>query len=241
MPDVWRLLRTFGAEPGFNMALDEALLLVGGPEPVLRFYTFEPAALSLGYFQRFADVPEALSAAAVVRRPTGGGAIHHENELTFSLALAAEHPLVRGDVRESYRRIHAALARGLAELGVAPHPRGAATLLSDRAQSGMCFQRSHPLDLAWNGRKGVGSAQRRTRERVLHHGSIKLGTSALDDTVAGLGPLVGGAAELADHLERSLARDLGIELVRDAPRAAELAHARDRAAHYTSEAFVRGR
>ncbi len=241
MPSAWRLLRTFGREPGFNMGLDEALLLVSGPLPVLRFYTWNPPALSLGFFQRFADVPETSRASVVVRRPTGGGAIHHANELTFSIAVAADHPLVRGEVRASYRRIHDAIAAALADLGVRARAKGECPLLSDRASSGMCFQRSHPLDLAWNERKGVGSAQRRTRERVLHHGSIKLGPSPLDDTVARLDRADTGPAELADHLELSFARQFGIDFVADEPSAAELTHALERAAHFRSEAFVRGR
>ncbi len=241
MAASWRLLHTFDAQPGFNMALDEALLLVSTEVPALRFYTWKPAALSLGYFQRFADVPEASRAPAVVRRLTGGGAIHHANELTFSIAASLQDPLYRGVVRESYARIHGAIAAGLEELGVRASLRESSSLASDRPRSGMCFQRSTALDLVWNARKGVGSAQRRTRSRVLHHGSIKLRPSALDTTVATLEQADLTPECLAPILARAFAECLDISFVVDEPRAAELAHARERSEHFASEEFVRGR
>jgi lipoate-protein ligase A len=164
----WRLITTWGAAPGFNMGLDEALLESAGSPPTLRFYTWHPATLSLGYFQRFDDVPAAAQARAVVRRITGGGAIHHVNELTFSITAPLEHRIYAGPVAESYERVHRAIARSLRELGAPAELRGAAPLDSDRSATGMCFHESTPLDLAWNARKGVGSAQRRKAGRVLH-------------------------------------------------------------------------
>ena len=105
--EPWRLLTTWDGEPGWNMALDEALLQGRAARPTLRLYTWRPAALSLGYFQRWSDVPAAAAAPAVVRRLTGGGAIHHDLELTFSIAAPADHPLYRGELANSYGRVHA--------------------------------------------------------------------------------------------------------------------------------------
>ncbi|MEO0650196.1 MAG: hypothetical protein AAFZ65_05920, partial [Planctomycetota bacterium] len=143
----------------------------------------------LGYFQRVADVPAAADRTPgldLVRRTTGGGAIHHARELTFSIAASLEHPLYAGPIANSYRRVHALIAEALAEFGVDATPRGEQPAASDRDGTGMCFHASHPLDLGWgeDWRKGVGSAQRRKHGRVLHHGSIKLAPDPLEPGVA---------------------------------------------------------
>ena len=164
--ETWRLVTTWGASPSTNMGLDEALLESEGASPTLRMYTWRPDTLSLGYFQRWADVPAARRAGAVVRRITGGGAIHHKNELTFSITASLEHPLYRGPLADSYRRVHEAVATALAEYGVEADLRGDRALTSDRDDTGMCFHHSTALDLVWDDRKGVGSAQRRKRARL---------------------------------------------------------------------------
>jgi lipoate-protein ligase A len=241
--EPWRLLLTWDGEPGWNMALDEALLGSADPRPTLRFYTWKPHALSLGYFQRFAELEPLAEDRVLVRRFSGGGAIHHADELTLSLAAPAGHALFRGEVRRSYERIHGLLAHAFADLGVQARLRGASELRSDRAESGMCFHRSTPIDLVWDGRKGVGSAQRRSSGRVLHHGSIKLGASALEDGVAELwthAPRLAPSA-LARALEATFERELGCAFSREEPGPAELEHAAARAPFFRSEAFVRRR
>jgi lipoate-protein ligase A len=240
--EPWRLLHTWDGEPGWNMALDEALL-AGSARPTLRFYTWEPQALSLGYFQRWSELGPLAGTATLVRRFSGGGAIHHADELTFSIAADQEHRLFKGEVRRSYERIHGILARAFAELGVRAAPRGPLELRSDRPASAMCFHRSTPLDLAWDGRKGVGSAQRRRGGRVLHHGSIKLGASALEPGVATLRAHAPGLepAGLALLLRSAFERELGCDLALETPGEAELELARARAAFYRSEPFVRRR
>jgi lipoate-protein ligase A len=180
------MITTWGAPPELNMGLDGALLESAEAPPTLRFYTWSPPALSLGYFQRFADIPAAERAPVVVRRITGGGAIHHANELTFSIAADADHALFCGRVAQSYERVHALICAALATLGCEAALRGDDPLLSDTPETGMCFHHSTPLDLAWGGRKGVGSAQRRRSGRILHHGSIKLSPSEHDTGVAEL-------------------------------------------------------
>ena len=242
--ETWRLLLTWDAPPGFNMALDEALLAGGDPRPVLRLYTWAPEAVSLGYFQRYDEVVAALAARAaelprLVRRLTGGGAIHHARELTFSIAIAASHPLYRGPVADSYARVHAALAAALLLHGAAAQPRAARALASDDPESPMCFHRSTPLDLAWGGRKGVGSAQRRTSGRVLHHGSIKLGASALEGGVAAVDAV--SAQALGRSLAEVFAGRFGLSFAEEAPSEEELLRARAREAHFSSPAFLRRR
>jgi len=225
------------------MALDEALLLHGGERPTLRFYTWSPDALSLGYFQRFEDVVEREHATCLVRRLTGGGAIHHARELTFSIAAPLDLPLYRGPVTDSYGRVHGALAQALARVGVSAHERGEDLLASDRETSGMCFHHSTAFDLAWDGAKGVGTAQRRTGGRVLHHGSIKLGRTELEGPIATLwdhAPEL-GIQELAGLVTEAFTRQFQADFEPGEPTEREQAHAAERAAHFTSTAFLRRR
>ncbi|MEX1025162.1 MAG: hypothetical protein WD226_08805 [Planctomycetota bacterium] len=219
------------------MARDEALLEHGGSSAVLRLYTWRPDALSLGYFQRFRDVPAAAGATSVVRRWTGGGAIHHADELTFAIAAPLEHALYAGPVVDSYRRVHALVIEALALVGVTARLRGdVAPLASDRAGSGMCFHASTPEDIVWDAAKGVGSAQRRRGGRVLHHGSIKLDTTALE------GPIATAKVDVA-RLETALLTVFGrrFRLVADELTPRERRHAADRAAFFRSDAFVHRR
>ena len=241
--ETWRLLHTWDGAPGFHMALDEAMLLLPRDRPSLRFYTWRPETLSLGYFQRVADVPGLRDAPAAVRRMTGGGAIYHANELTFSIAAPQDHPLYAGAVRASYERVHGLIATVLADLRVEAEPRGDRALASDRPVGGMCFEESTDVDLAWDGAKGVGSAQRRAKGRVVHHGSIKLGRSRLDANVAAIWDHAPGieAPELADRLVAGFRSELGIALEAGEATADELAHAAERADHFTPRAFVHRR
>ena len=245
--ETWRLLCTWDESPGVNMALDEALLF--GPEqrlptrPALRFYTWSPAALSLGYFQRVADIPACQDAQVLVRRLTGGGAIHHADELTFSIATDLSHPLYAGEVATSYARVHDALLETLGELGLEARRRGAESLASDREHTGMCFHHSSAMDVVWNGRKGIGSAQRRSKGRVLHHGSIKLGATDLEPGIAHLRESVPGldAVELALGIQRTFAKRFGWTFEDSQPTEAELKHCEERSCFFTSERFVHRR
>ncbi len=235
----WRLFHHWDGEPGFHMALDEALLLSQGAPPTLRFYTWKPDALSLGYFQRYEEVAPAARGLSMVRRLTGGGAIHHVHELTFSIACDQDHPLYRGEVRASYERVHGLLADVLAELGVEPHLRGDGKVHSDSPGSVMCFHESTDLDLCWNGAKGVGSAQRRTQGRVLHHGSIKLAGSDWETGVAELLPTAPGLTpqDLAQRIERRF-ESLGFALEDGELSTEEERRSRGRASFFGSQEFL---
>lgn len=241
--DRWRLITTYGAAPDFNMGLDRALLEADEAPPTLRLYTWSPAALSLGYFQRFDEVPRLGEARAIVRRITGGGAIHHANELTFSLCTALSHPLYQGPIADSYARVHRAIATALAHFGVSAELRGARPLASDREGTGMCFHHSTDLDLVWDERKGVGSAQRRTRGRVLHHGSIKIASSPLEGDIASLERYAPRLApeELAPHLLAAFHSDLGLATRPGAPEPEERVRARLLGLEQIAPAFVRRR
>jgi lipoate-protein ligase A len=241
--ETWRLITTWGADPAFNMGLDEALLESVESAPTVRFYSWRPDTLSLGYFQRFSDVLGVEKAGAVVRRITGGGAIHHVKELTFSIAAPLDHALYRGPIADSYARVHEAIRAALAEVGVPAEIRGARDLVSDRAGTGMCFHKSTAIDLVWGERKGVGSAQRRKSGRVLHHGSIKLGTSPLEGEIATAGEHSKGLTPetFAPILRRAFAERFGATLEAAIPTPDERTRAKHFGKRYVDPAFVRKR
>src|SRR5438094_5754355 len=120
----WRVVFDPAANGAWNMAVDEVLLdgvAAGSAPPTLRFYTWSPACLSLGYFQPFSVVNlEGCRGLGVdvVRRPTGGRAILHDRELTYSLALPASVLGRDAGILPSYRRLSVALQTGLQRLGV---------------------------------------------------------------------------------------------------------------------------
>jgi lipoate-protein ligase A len=173
----WRLIYDNPAFGAWNMAVDEAIMEsvgAGQSPPTLRLYAWEPACLSLGYGQRFTDVDVVrLNDLGwdIVRRPTGGRAILHTDELTYSLSLPAEHELAAGTVVESYQRISLALLSGLTDLGAAPR----ADQRAERVESGpVCFETPSHYEITVEGRKLVGSAQMRRKNAILQHGSLPL-------------------------------------------------------------------
>lgn len=242
-----RLVRHAALHPWLAMALDQAV----EPEPlILRFYRWEPAGLSLGYFQRAADFPEEMLRRhgwVLVRRVTGGAAICHAGDLTFSIVCRPEHPWFAGTVEQSYDRVHAAIARGLERLGVAAAPRGATSARSDSAQRGepVCFHAATRFDLVALGRKLVGSAQRRTRDRLLHHGSIPLAPNPLAREAACLEGVMHrqiGAAEVEAALVAGFEQEMGATFRESEISAAEQARAEDLVRRqFGTEEWNRGR
>jgi len=164
------------------MARDESLLTcVGrGQSPTtLRLYRWITPTVSLGYFQRFAELESLgppLDRLPVVRRTTGGGAILHDLELTYSFALPLGHVLLCAGPNVLYELAHDAVIECLKNYGVEAS-RGCE---SDGSGAGrgpfFCFARRHSLDVLVGNDKIAGSAQRRTQEGVLQHGSIILGS-----------------------------------------------------------------
>jgi lipoate-protein ligase A len=183
--------------PGaWNMAVDEMLLEWSAEQGgcCWRFYRWEQPTLSLGYFQRYEhrqQHPPSRHCPAV-RRLTGGGAIVHDAELTYSLVIPSGHRLAaqRGLL---YEAVHASLIEALAEAGIAaalcrPAGRGAPT-----GEPFLCFQRRAPGDVLLGQAKVAGSAQRRRRGAVLQHGSVLLRRSAAAPELATLEELSGRA------------------------------------------------
>ena len=161
------------------MAVDEAVLHAladGLGQPTLRFYQWDPPCLSLGYNQPWAEVDEAACARlgyTWVRRPTGGRAILHTDELTYSVLVPVEDPRVAGGIVESYRRLSTGLLAGLRNLGaeVFQAQMGA---MANPDQGAVCFDTPSHYEITVTGRKLVGSAQVRRRGVVLQHGTLPL-------------------------------------------------------------------
>lgn len=177
----WRILNTGLGEPAWNMAVDEAILLgvlAGTSRPTVRFYDWAPPTVSLGYHQEAdKEVDPALVRAqgwALVRRPTGGRAVLHRNEVTYAV-IAPTTGRLAGGVNESYAAISEALAAGLQKLGVAAElQRGSLSAASQREPANPCFASTSRYELSVHGRKISGSAQVRREGALLQHGSILL-------------------------------------------------------------------
>jgi lipoate-protein ligase A len=180
---------TLGAK---NMSLDEALLhsvAAGTSPPTLRFYQWSEPTLSLGYFQKLEDRQQHTSSLAcpIVRRSSGGGAILHDQELTYSIAMQVDD---RFGSRELYTQVHEALIEVLAGRSMV------AELFSGEPpaecrQAFLCFQRRTPGDVVLRGAKVCGSAQRRVGTAVLQHGSLILSQSRAAPELPGLRELGG--------------------------------------------------
>jgi lipoate-protein ligase A len=163
------------------MAVDEAILeAVGRQEapPTLRLYAWTPPCLSLGYAQPCTDVDRTslqLQGWDLVRRPTGGRAILHTDELTYAVIGPLADPRLAGSVLESYQRLSQALLRALHALSIParalekPGGNGNPT-----AQNPVCFEVPSNYEITANGKKLIGSAQARRRDTLLQHGSLPL-------------------------------------------------------------------
>jgi lipoate-protein ligase A len=176
----WRLIQNPPAKGAWNMAVDEAILesvTSGEALPTLRLYAWEPACLSLGKMQAFADIDGAALAQHgwdVVRRPTGGRAILHVDELTYAVIAPNTEPRVSGGVLESYLRLSQALLRALQILGAAPKANEKDAATDPNQPNPVCFEVPSNYEITVNGKKIVGSAQARRFEGVLQHGTLPL-------------------------------------------------------------------
>jgi lipoate-protein ligase A len=236
-PTPFRLIMSGTASGAWNMGVDEALLIDAAEHGVgtLRFYTWSEPTLSLGYFQRYEDRHQHAASrdCACVRRQTGGGAILHDQELTYSITLPPRHPLTRHS-ETLYTVVHEAFIRVLADQ---PDGRRLPAELrrveemsnkpSDREEPFLCFERRTPGDVVAAsqnpptevdvpvpfgaaGIKILGSAQRRSRGALLQHGSLLLTKSAAAPELPGYTDVTGAGftsvtlATLAQNLEKAL-------------------------------------
>ena len=209
----WRLLVTEPLDGATNMALDEALLLSrirGAAPPTLRFFSWSPPTVSLGYGQPL-DGRVNLEACrrlgiGLVRRPPGGSAIYHdtrEREVPYSVAAASGDFEGADDLLETYRWISVGLLAGLRTLG-APAELVPAQPSAPFDPPAFCFARAGSYEIEVKGKKLVGSAQRRRHGAFLQHGSILLGADS--ERLRLLFPLDGDPLEGMTTLESATGR-----------------------------------
>jgi len=229
----WRLIVDDEPRSGAaNMALDQAVAeacAAGASPPTLRFYRWQPPAVSLGRHQPLAEVDlDAVQERGyeVVRRPTGGRAILHTDELTYSVAASADEPRVEGSIMDAYLRLSNALLAGLRSLGL-DADKAPGSVRAGPDVSAACFEVPSAYEITASGRKLLGSAQSRRAGYVLQHGSLPL-TGDLGRLIDVLALPDGERTALRDELTAraiTLADALGV--MPDAPQAqfATVAHA----------------
>ncbi|WP_051946180.1 hypothetical protein [Verrucomicrobium sp. BvORR106] len=156
-------------EGPLNMALDEAMLLQA--EGIwMRVYGWVQPSISIGFSQPVSVIPETQAGWPMVRRWTGGGAVVHDGDWTYTLAAPAGSDLSEQRAVETYREIHEAMIRALHEAGL-----GDCSLQSENTSDGMgvCFVEPAKFDVVWQGQKIAGAAQRRAKSGFLHQGTIQ--------------------------------------------------------------------
>ncbi|RNB75054.1 lipoate--protein ligase family protein [Brevibacillus panacihumi] len=183
--EKWRYLVTEAMSPEMNMAVDEAILQLhaeGKVPPTVRFYTWNPATLSIGYFQKALkeiNLEEVHKhGLGFVRRPTGGRAVLHDKELTYSVIVSEQHPKMPSSVTEAYKIISMGLLHGFQNLGLKAEM---VSLANEEEKekysspgSSACFDSPSWYELVVEGKKVAGSAQTRQKGVILQHGSILL-------------------------------------------------------------------
>ncbi len=172
---AWRLIESGYLDAYTNMAIDEAIFTMReklGLPATLRFYGWKPAAVSIGYFQKIEDPSleeYKRQKLTIVRRFTGGGAILHRREITYCLTCSTNEFPAFTDIKKTQKLVHEAIILGLQNLGINAELERKET---KRPDPYFCFVSPSKYDLVEDGRKIVGSAQRRKNKASFQHGSI---------------------------------------------------------------------
>ena len=222
--NMWHLIDTGPNLAAYNMAIDEELLARAQKErtaPVLRFYGWSPPAVSIGRFQKIEAAVNADACARhgidIVRRITGGRAVLHNKELTYSIIARLDEPLFPSTVLGTYKVIATGLLAGLKHLGIPAEmvSRGGrhAGLVKKDVKDPACFSSPSWYEILSNNRKIIGSAQRRLSNAFLQHGSILMDYDpALEAEV-----IPGGCSgDVVTSITRELGRFVRIEEVKQA-------------------------
>jgi lipoate-protein ligase A len=178
---TWRLIVSSPGTGAWNMALDEAILESAANRnslPTLRLYSWSPPCISLGYAQPVSQIDlQRLHSFKwdIVRRPSGGRAILHTDELTYSVAAPIDDPHFCGGVLESYRHISKGLVQALTNLHLEIEIQPEVQLSDAEREQAICFEMPSSYEITASGKKLVGSAQVRRKGGVLQHGSLPLG------------------------------------------------------------------
>ena len=173
----WRFIDSGPCDADYNMALDESIAAAvrrGDSPPTLRLYGWCHPSVSLGAFQKITDVDTsycAANAVQVMRRPTGGRGILHGEELTYSFSSRNEGLFSQG-LLDAYKKISTAFSLGLQRLGLSVQMQTRRERRSKLERSPLCFQSISYGELTINGKKLIGSAQKRWADGFLQQGSI---------------------------------------------------------------------
>ena len=200
MNEKWHVWRDGGRPPPVNMAVDELLLersefLQG--RILLRIYGWDRPSISIGYSQKYCAV-SAERGYAIVRRPTGGGIVYHDRDITYTVVVPAMHPIESLDRIESYHVFHRAVLRAMSAFGKKGKLADSAVHVADRATM-KCFVTPTKYDVICENHKMAGSAQRRTKKGILHQGSISLEVSG------------GDKGRLSEELIKGFAAEFNVE------------------------------
>lgn len=179
--EKWRVIRNITNNGCMNMAVDEAIMTAyreKKTDPTLRFYTWNPPTMTIGYFQKMEDEIDIDKCNELnidyVRRITGGRAVLHDEELTYSIIVDENHPLMHGGITTSYKFISEGLVKGLELTGVNTDPLSRGERIGRDNLSSACFNAHSFYEITMNNKKVVGSAQTRKDGVLLQHGSIIL-------------------------------------------------------------------
>jgi lipoyl(octanoyl) transferase len=182
--DTWRLIHHPNGDPYWNMAVDEELLrsvATGQSPPTVRFYGWNVPTISLGRYQ---DIEGSLDqefcrsrGIPIVRRPTGGRAVFHDSEITFSIVRENSG----GSVQDSYRQLSKAVIDALLELGVPAHPFGSSSDSARMSAVPDCFDLKASFEVAVDGAKVFGCAQYRSDAAILQQNSLRIKHPAADN------------------------------------------------------------
>lgn len=179
--DKWRVIKSKSYNGAMNMAIDEAIMIAhkeGKVKPTLRFYTWDPACITIGYFQKLEEEIDLDKCSELnvdcVRRITGGRAVLHEDELTYSIIVGEDNELMDSSITKSYKFISEGLVKGLNLCGVYTDDLNKGEKISRENLSAACFNAHASYEISINKKKVVGSAQSRKYGIILQHGSIIL-------------------------------------------------------------------
>jgi len=222
----WKYIDSGPNLAAYNMAVDEELLAraqAGETSPVLRFYTWDPPAVSLGRFQKLETAVDAGVCKRlgfdIVRRITGGRAVLHYHELTYSIVAPLDYPLFPPTVLGTYKVIATGLLAGLRNLNITAEmvsrSERHASLVKNNAKDPSCFSTPSWYEIVVKGRKIVGSAQRRMPRAFLQHGSILI---SYDPNLEALVIPGGGAGACITSIQEELGSPVSLEEVKQAFR-----------------------
>jgi len=263
---AWRLIDTGSCSAAYNMALDEAIAITVRQDlspPTLRIYGWNRPSLSIGCFQKSGDVDTAYcrdNDIHIVRRPTGGRAVLHNDEITYSFSVKTQTGLFSKGLLDSYKKISTALVFALSKVGLSPHsriqkPKPKSKIQNSEPHNPLCFESISYGEVSVNNTKVIGSAQKRWVDGLLQQGSIPFTINGDEilrlcrrailqirkEPLIGLKQIVPGLShdELKDAIRIAFEETFQIKLARSAPSQEELALARElEAQKYLSDAWT---